>query len=200
MTELTTAPVDVSRLPRVATGASTVLFWGTVLLMAIEGTSFAILFTSYFYVRNNFQEWPPAEHLRIVPGAISALSLLSTLLPSWFYQRAARARKLVPMRRWLLIATGLSVVAVALRWWEIGAVPFSWTGNAYTSVVWMSTGMHTFDLCAGLVESIFLCGVICRSRFELKSFADIDASALFWYFTVLVWLPFAAVFYLDGAL
>ena len=55
--------IDLSALSRHAMGARTPLWWGTVLLIAIESTCFAILFTAYLYVRNDFREWPPDEHL-----------------------------------------------------------------------------------------------------------------------------------------
>jgi cytochrome c oxidase subunit 3 len=190
-------PLDVSTLPRHALGARAPLWWGTVLLIAIESTSFAIIFTTYFYVRNNFREWPPNEHLRLVPGGAAALALLATLIPTWFYRTAACAEKFTAMRRWLVIATLLGFVTLGLRAWELWAVPFSWTGSAYASVVWMSLGMHTLETATGAVELAFLCAVLFRHRVEVKSFEDVEASAVFWFFTVLVWVPFAAVFYLE---
>jgi heme/copper-type cytochrome/quinol oxidase subunit 3 len=42
--------------------------------------------------------------------------------------------------------------------------------------------------------------VLWRRRLELKTFEDVEAGALFWFFSVLVWLPFAVLFYLDGLL
>lgn len=192
------AVIDVAPLPRHAVGARTPLFWGTILLIAIESTCFAILFTAYFYVRNNFQEWPPEVRLRMLPGALEAAALLSTLVPTWLFRRAACAHRFGPMRTWLVVATALSFICVALRAFEIHALPFPWTGSAYSSVVWMSMGMHTAEIVTGAAESAFLCAVLFRKRVEMKSFEDVEASGLFWYFSVFVWLPFAVVFYLDG--
>jgi heme/copper-type cytochrome/quinol oxidase subunit 3 len=179
-------------------GARTPLRWGTVLLIAIESTCFAILFTAYLYLRNDFQEWPPDEHLRALPGAVSAASLLLTIVPTWLYRAHACAHRFSAMRRWLVLATALSFLAILVRVWEIHALPFSWTGSAYASVVWMSTGMHTVEIVTGAVESVFMCVVLFRPKLELKTFEDVEASALFWFFSVLVWLPFAALFYVEG--
>jgi cytochrome c oxidase subunit 3 len=191
--------LDVSGLPRHATGLRTPLWWGTVLLIAIESTCFAVLFNAYLYVRNNFQEWPPDERLRVLPGALCAVCLLLTVPPTVLYRRAACAERFVPMRRWLLVATTLSFVSIALRVWEIRAVPFLWTGSAYASVVWTSLGMHTVEIVTGAVESVFMCVVLFRPRVELKTFEDVEASALFWFFSVFVWLPFAILFYVEAA-
>lgn len=190
--------VDVSALPRHATGLRAPLWWGTVLLIAIESTCFAVLFNAYLYVRNNFQEWPPDQRLQLLPGVLSTGALLLTLPPTFLYRRHACAERFVPMRRWLVIATALAFVSIALRAWEIKAVPFLWTSNAYGSVVWTSLGMHTFEIVTGAVESVFMCVILFRPKVELKTFEDVEASALFWFFSVLVWLPFAALFYVEA--
>jgi len=41
--------------------------------------------------------------------------------------------------------------------------------------------------------------ILFRPKVELKTFEDVEASAFFWFFSVLVWLPFAALFYGEGA-
>src|SRR3954469_22363524 len=97
------AVIDVGALPRHAVGQRSPLWWGTVLLIAIESTCFAMLFTSYLYVRNNFREWPPNERLLLEPGAVSLVLLLATVLPTWRYRSAACAERFVPMRRWLFV-------------------------------------------------------------------------------------------------
>jgi cytochrome c oxidase subunit III len=190
--------LDVSKLPRHATGLHTPLWWGTVLLIAIESTCFAVLFNTYLYVRNSFNEWPPEQRLQLWPGVLSTAALLLTLPPTFLYRRAACAERFRPMRRWLLVATGLCFVSIALRVWELWSIPFLWTGSAYASVVWTSFGMHTFEIVTGAVESIFMCVIVFRPRIELKTFSDVEASALFWFFSVLVWLPFAGLFYVEA--
>jgi cytochrome c oxidase subunit III len=184
--------VDVASLPRHALGPRAPIFWGSALLILIESTTFAILFISYFYIRNNFQEWPPDERLRLLPGVASAAVLLATVPPTWLYRRAAFAHRFRTMRAWLVVATLLSFASIAVRVWEIRAVPFLWTGSAYTSLVWTSLGLHTIEIVTGAVESAFMCVVLFRSRVELKTFEDVEAGALFWFFSVFVWLPFAA--------
>jgi heme/copper-type cytochrome/quinol oxidase subunit 3 len=164
----------------------------------VESTCFGVLFISYFYLRNNFQEWPPAPRLSAFHGTTSALVLMLTAFPTWRYRSAAFAYDFRAMRRWLVVATILSFVSLALRAWEIRAVPFSWTDNAYTSVVWASLGMHTVEIITGAAESAFMAVLLFRERVELKTFEDIEAGAVFWFFSVLVWLPFALVFYLEA--
>jgi len=194
----TATTLDVSELPRHAQGLRTPLWWGTVLLVAIESTCFAVLFNSYLYLRNDADEWPPNERLRFWPGAICLATLLLTLPPTWLYRHAASRERFSEMRRWLVVATLLTFVSIAGRIWEIQAMPFPWTASAYASVVWTSLGMHTFEIVTGAVESVFMCCILFRSRIELKTFEDVEASAFFWFFSVLVWLPFAGLFYTEA--
>jgi cytochrome c oxidase subunit 3 len=123
---------------------------------------------------------------------------VSTLVPGWLSWRAACREQFRRMRFWWIVSTLLSAAASGARAWEIHALPLPWTSNAYASLVWMSIGFHTLDWVAGVLESIFLCAVLFRERVELKTFEDIESSAAFGFFGVLVWLPFAALFYLDG--
>ena len=40
--------------------------------------------------------------------------------------------------------------------------------------------------------------VLYKGPVEDKHFEDVEVTALFWWFANVVWVPFAALFYLDG--
>jgi heme/copper-type cytochrome/quinol oxidase subunit 3 len=194
------AEVDVSALPMYAFGARSPVFWGTAILCCIEGTALALLFTSYFYLRENFLEWPPSARIPLVGGSISTAVLVSSLLPTWLTSKAARTLDAKRTRRWQTISTVVGAIGLALRAWEIHALPFQWTENAYASVVWCSIGLHTVDFVAEMGEMFVLSAIFWRGPLEDKHFEDVQVNAFFWIFLVLVWLPFAGVFYVDGAI
>src|SRR3954467_4974509 len=50
--------LDVSQLPSFAFGARGLMWWGTMGVIAIEGTVFALAIMAYFYLRANSDEWP----------------------------------------------------------------------------------------------------------------------------------------------
>jgi heme/copper-type cytochrome/quinol oxidase subunit 3 len=190
--------IDVSTLKTYAFGSRSPMFWGTVLLCCIEGTALALLFTSYFYLRENFAAWPPSGRLPAVGGSIATAALVSSLVPMWLTGQAAKRLDLRRTRRWQTISTIVGAAGLALRAWEIHALPFDWTENAYASVVWTSMGFHTFDFVAEMGEMIVLSAILWRGPLENKHFEDVQINAFFWAFLVLVWLPFAGVFYIDG--
>src|SRR3954469_619249 len=53
--------IDVSDLPPSALDHRSPIWIGNALLLAIETTMFAILVATYFYLRQNFENWPPPQ-------------------------------------------------------------------------------------------------------------------------------------------
>src|SRR3954470_20606547 len=81
------AALDVARLPESSFGTRAPLWWGNTLLLFIETTMFALLAATYFYLRMDFEQWPPVQpHTQPpmyhplpdlpIPTAILALQLL----------------------------------------------------------------------------------------------------------------------------
>src|SRR4051812_38334008 len=51
--------LDVSKLRSYGFGHSSMMWWGTAGVMAIEGTVFALAVMTYFYLRTRVPQWPP---------------------------------------------------------------------------------------------------------------------------------------------
>ena len=88
---MTTRPVlDVSHLPAYVFGPRGLMWWGTMGLLAIEGTMFAVLIAAYFYLRLYVHEWPP----HVLPpdllyGTVNTLVLLISAVRNEWVKRAA---------------------------------------------------------------------------------------------------------------
>jgi cytochrome c oxidase subunit III len=191
--------LDVRELPAIGFGTRATLWWGIVLLLAIEGTGFLLLLLTYFYLRGNSAVWPP-EGIRtpdIAPAALCAVLLLLSAVPNHFANRAAMDADPPGMRRWLIVATALAIAAAGLRFFEFGALPFTWYDHAYGSVFWTIVGMHTLHLVTGIVENAFILVVLFRGPVEEKHLVDVHSAGLYWYFMVLVWVPLFAVLYAE---
>ncbi|MEA2707057.1 MAG: hypothetical protein QOH22_1845, partial [Gemmatimonadaceae bacterium] len=61
-------------------------------MIFIEGTAFAILAASYFYIRRNFDSWPPTRTLLPDLGvsSINLLVIAVSAAPFWYAARKAR--------------------------------------------------------------------------------------------------------------
>ena len=68
--------IDVSDLPLSAMDHRSPIWIGNALLLAIETTMFAILVATYFYLRANFQNWPPPQINYLPPNFHPAPDLL----------------------------------------------------------------------------------------------------------------------------
>jgi len=192
--------IDVTDLPRHGFGRKSALFWGVLVFIMIETTALAIMFGSYLYVRGNFNEWPPSERLQVTPGILTTVMMLGSCVPMQLSLKPCHEMALRPTRRLLVVGVALGFAACGLRAWEIASIPFAWTDNAYASVLWTTYGMHTIELGASVLETLVMAAVLYRGPLEEKHFEDVEVTALFWWFANLVWLPFAALFYVDGAL
>jgi heme/copper-type cytochrome/quinol oxidase subunit 3 len=194
--------IDVSALPDVASGHRDPLFWGVAGLIAIESTMLALLAGTYFYVRGNFQAWPPVEfgqRAQLIAAA-EALVLAVSAVPVHLMNAAALRADVRATRRWLLVATLASGAFVALRGVQFTAIPFHWDRDAYASTVWGFLFLNALHGISGFVESAVMAALAVTGPFERKHFGDVYAGGLLWYFVVASWLPLYVVLYLAPGL
>jgi cytochrome c oxidase subunit 3 len=194
--------LDVSRLPEHASGQRTPLWWGVVLLVAIESTTMGLLLVSYFYLRGNYAAWPPSPVGATAVRLASAQAVLLALsyAPMVLAARAARRERLRATRSWLLLATVLGALVLVLRAFEIPRIGFRWDDNAYGSLFWMTLGLHITHLLTGVVENAVLLALLWLGPVERKHFTDVEVGALLWYFAVLEWAPGFTILYLEPLL
>jgi cytochrome c oxidase subunit 3 len=194
--------MDVSELPDYAFGSRDPMWWGVVLLMAIEGTMMAILLASYFYIRGNFDSWPPTEigsPARLLAGA-GTLTMLASSLPTIAANRAARREARGRLTLLMALVTLLGTAALILRVFELGAIPFRWTTHAYGSLIWTALGFHTLHMVTGQVENLLFTILPLTGRFEPNHFVDADLNGIFWLFVVAESGLLFAIFYGEGLL
>jgi heme/copper-type cytochrome/quinol oxidase subunit 3 len=170
--------------------------------MAIEGTMFALVIVSYFYIRGRSMQWPLSG---VTPTARIAesigLGLLVASVPAMaLARRAARREQLRPTRTWLIVSTALGLAFLACRAIAFARMGFRWDANAYGSVVWTATGLHTVHGVAGTLENAVFAVLLFKGPVEKKLLADIDVNGLYWYFVIAVWAPMYALIYLESVL
>ena|ERR1051325_19800 len=194
-----TRELDVSTLPPVASGERTTIWWGVLGLLAIEGTMFALLVGTYFYLMRNFDSWPPAGTPApdLLAGTANMILLLISIWPMWIAHRAALEEQRGPVWVGLAICAVMGVIALILRAFEFKAMHCRWDTHAYGSIVWTMLGMHVIHLLASTVENVLIALVMFAGPAERKHFVDTNVNAVYWYFVVLVWLPIYAIIYFS---
>jgi cytochrome c oxidase subunit III len=193
-----TLVVDVSALPTSVFGSRDLVWWGTLGFMVIEGFTLLLCVFAAFYLRRNFETWPPLGTPRpsLLLPTINTVMLLATIIPMRLADRAAREWDRESVRRWLWVGVLLTAVVSTLRGFEFSGLHTRWDSTAYGSVIWVILALHTSLVVTDVFETGFLAVIMGRPPVEKKYFVDATNNALYSYFLPMSWLPLYAVLYL----
>ena len=193
---------DVAQLPTVVFGSRSLMWWGTLGFMVIEGWTLALLVASYFYVRQNFHAWPPPRTLApslLIPTINLALMLIS-IGPAWLAGQAARRLDASGVRLWLVMSSLFAATINVLRWWELWALNTRWDSNVYGTAAWTIVGFHYSLLLLDCVDTIGLTLFWFIRPMPVSAFSDTNDNSFYWYFTVGVWIPIYLIVYVGPRL
>jgi heme/copper-type cytochrome/quinol oxidase subunit 3 len=189
--------IDVSDLPHHGFDTLDPVWWGNNFLLAIETSMFAITVATYFYLRQNFDQWPPPLAQLTAPlnplpdlgfGTANTIILVLSCIPMIWADISARRGNQPAAQRGLIICLLCGLMAIALRSFEFGAVKFRWDSNAYGSIVWFTLGMHMLHLITLTCETLLLTTWSFLREFDMKHRVDMTALAVYWYWVVGIWL------------
>ena len=205
----TRAVIDISELPHHEFDTYDPVWWGNNLLLAIETSMFGILIATYFYLRQNFELWPPpvaqlTATLTPLPqltyGTLNTLLLVLSCGPMVLTDIAARRGNRGVSQFGLVICVVCGLTALVLRSYEYSAVYFRWDSNAYGSVVWFMLGMHMMHLLVLTTEAVLVTAWIFMREFDMKHRVDIVTVAVYWYWVTAIWIVLYAIIYFTPRL
>ena len=177
--------LDVSDLPSVAFGRSNTTWLANVFYMTIEGTMFALLFASYFYLRTRTGSWPP---IQLPPnlsfGVINGVVFLLSIIPARYAQKVASTGDRRRIRLALAGLAAFAIVNMILRGLELVNLNCRWYDNAYGSIVWSLIGLHTGHLITEFIETATILGVAFTPKMEGTRLADVAINSDYRYFVV----------------
>jgi cytochrome c oxidase subunit I+III len=188
--------LDVSDLPNVVFGHRSIIWLGTLGMMMIEATAFALVIASYFYLRTRSNGWPPGlQPPKLLFGALNTLLLLGSLFPNAWTKKRGEEGDLRGAQIGLVVMTLLGLGCMVLRWFEFRSLNSTWDANAYASVTWTLLGLHTVHLLTDWFDTLVLAVLMFTDRVEGKRFMDVSENCDYWYFVVFTWLPIYVVLY-----
>ena len=188
--------LDVSGLPTVVYGHRSLMWWGTLGVMAIEGTLFALTIMAYFYLRSHQETWPITSlppDLRW--GTINLVVMIVSFWPAHLAKKAAEKMELRGVRIWLVVSVIFGVAFTVIRGYEFATLNVRWDSNAYGSVVWLLLGLHTTHIVTDLLDTIVLTVLFFTGPLDGKRFVDVSENSFYWYFVVATWIPIYLVIY-----
>src|SRR5207248_11298865 len=111
------AAIDVSGLAPGGFGHRSLMWWGTLGIVLIEGTAFALTIAAYFYLRTRNPQWPPDG---IAPpslfwGTANVIVLVLSGIPNQFAKRAAERVAIWPVRLWLVVCILFGIAVNGIR-------------------------------------------------------------------------------------
>ena len=185
--------LNVTALPGIGYGVSAPLWWGNLLMIAIEGALFGLTIVTYYYISLNYNPFPPARTLapNLVWGTINVVLLVASIIPGFLAQRAAEKDD----KATLMIMVGLMILAglvgIWLRVYEFHGLHCRWDTNAYGSALWTLLGLHTFHLIAATGEWMLLFTWCAVKGLDKKHRLDMQVNSAYWYFMT---ISFAVIY------
>lgn len=195
--------LDAATLPDQGFSQPTPIWWGNTLVIVIEAAGLAILTATYFYIRHNFDSWPPARTpLPDLPiPTLNVAVLVVSILPMWYAVKLARARDKVRVIGALLVVCAVfGIVAAVLRITEFKSVHTRWNTNAYGAIVWSILAVHFGHIIAATFETLSIAVIMFAGPVEEKSYVVVVANAVYWDFVALSWVAFYALVFLSPRL
>ena len=175
-------------------------WWGMVILIATEATLFAILISTYFYLRFTWDgTWPPQplHDPKLVKPVIATLILIASSVPAVLATRAARDREQMRARLALLVAVALGVVFLILQRQLVDSSleTFRPGDHAYGSIFYTLIGLHAAHVVFGVLLGAF--AVLRTVRLDRTAAVTVRVTALYVHFVNVVAALVFLVLYLS---
>jgi cytochrome c oxidase subunit III len=189
--------LDVGSLPPGAFGSRSLMWWGTMGIILIEGTVFALAIATYFFFRTRMATWPPdgVAPPDLLWGTANTVVLLASLIPNELAKRAGEQVNLRRVRVWMMVCLVFGAGFNAVRVYEFRHLNVMWDHDAYGSIVWLLLGLHTTHIVTDFLDTAVLAALMFVGPIEERRFVDVEENTVYWYFVVLAWLPIYGVIY-----
>jgi len=175
-------------------------WWGSTLMITIEGAGLAILIVTYFYIRQTFNGWPPPKTPlpELGVSTLDVAVLVVSILPMWYVAQLAQKHdksRLIGIG--LLLCVLLGVVAVVLRILEFKGVHTRWDTNTYGAIVWSILAVHLAHIIAATLETLIIGILVLAGPVQGQHVRDISVNAVYWYFVALSWVALYTIVFLT---
>jgi cytochrome c oxidase subunit III len=186
----------LAHLPTQVFGPRSLVWWGVLGFVLIEGMGFALVAGAYLFLMQHTTPWPPnGTPPGLVESGLFVVVALLSEIPNVITNRAAHAKNRAGIRVGLIVMSLLGIALIAIRWFEFKALNIGWTDNAYGSVVWAVLLLHTVHVLTDLADTIVLTVFTFTHEVDTRRLSDVADGCFYWHFVVLAWLPLYALVY-----
>jgi len=191
--------LDVRELPAIAFMKRSPIFWAAMGSVLIEGTVFALVIASYYYVRTNMMDvWPPPGNQR--PGlwlpVAEMILLLLSVPPAWLSTETNKKAERLKTIIYLTLNLIFGLAAMVCRTVEWAGLNFNWKTDIHGSLVWLALVSHTFEVGVSLIMTVILIGILLTPAYGPATRKAVDFDSIIWVFLVAIWIPLSATLFL----
>ena len=202
--------LDVSHLATSAFDTRAPAWWGNLLMTLIETTTVLLILTTYLYLHQNFDQWPPPRTdmpptMKVPFPDLKAATIDLVLLGAscglmYFTDSSARAKRRVPTMLGLGVLILIGLGGIACTYFEFKGLHFRWNDNAYASTMWWIIGLHFLYILAGVGEFFIMCLYLVMHEIDAKHALDVTLAGFYWYWVAGAWAAIYAVTYVAPRL
>jgi heme/copper-type cytochrome/quinol oxidase subunit 3 len=189
--------IDARGLPVAKAGAEMPVYLGIWGLVVIESMVVGTLLSSYFYLRLDAPEWPPAgvKPPDLLLPTLNTLVLLASGVAVHLADKAARKGQQARLKGGLGAGVVLALVFLTVKVVEYAGVDYRWDSHAYGSIVWTITGFHFLHVITLVLKTLVVGALALRGYWGAERFIGVQVNGIYWQFVVVIWLPIYAVLY-----
>ena len=194
----TARTIPKEELPVLLTGAKAPLWWAMLLLVTIETTVFATLFSSYFYLRFTVPEWPPEDIsnpdllLPIINTGVLIAGAVAVYWGSNGIQKGNQRR----LKWGIGIAVVMEAIFFVIKVVLSQGIGYGMTDHAYGSIFFTINRLHTGHVLVAILMGSVAEVLAFRGYFTKERRLGIQVINIYWQFVTLIWFPVFVVLFL----
>ncbi len=194
---MTDLSLEQRLLPVGSAGKRSTGWWAMLCIIATEGSIFAFLQFSYYYiaVQQPPGTWPPGGRPEIGLSAANTLVLLSSSVAVWWGERAIGRGNRLMLSVGLAVGLVLGGAFVGIQVIEWSHKSFTFASHTYGSLYFTITALHIAHVVVGLIVLAALLAWSLLGYFNGPRHAAISTGAIYWHFVDAVWITIFFTFY-----
>jgi cytochrome c oxidase subunit 3 len=162
-------------------------WWGMVLFIATEAATFAAVIASYYYLRfAKATVWPPPGESPpdlVLPSIATAVLIVSCIPMAIAVRTARRGRGAATgLANFVSFLGGAAFVVLQILDWKSEWPDSTLSKDAYGSLLYSVTGLHTAHVVIGLGMLLFLVVAAAVGRIKEGHWEPVVIVSLYWYF------------------